>query len=186
MNWNMLPSKSGGATSTFDEAEDVLAFGIKNKWERIILVTDSYHTGRALLAFEKVFKGQEVKLQITGATNEIFNERNWWKTDSAFWPIFRKPLNIQFTGYGIMSQKSYGTINTFLNFFRYYKRRAVISVSRAFVMISSFTDSVLCQTPTRDRRHIPSPSLESVFLEVFLHPLKISHRPFYYQPCFFC
>ena len=92
VNWSMLPSKSGGATSTFDEAEDVLAFGIKNKWERIILVTDSYHTGRALLAFEKVFKGQEVKLQITGARNEIFNERNWWKTDSGILAYFSETI----------------------------------------------------------------------------------------------
>ena len=55
--WELLPSLTGGATSTFDEAEDALAYGKRANWKRIIIVTDEFHTRRAHLAFSKVFLG---------------------------------------------------------------------------------------------------------------------------------
>ena len=51
--WQLLPSLSGGATSTFDEAEDALALSLEKKWNRIIIVTDEFHTQRAHLCFSK-------------------------------------------------------------------------------------------------------------------------------------
>ncbi|MBP52596.1 MAG: hypothetical protein CMI27_05570 [Opitutae bacterium] len=80
-NWSVLPSLTGGATSTFDEAEDALARGLKEGWKRIIIVTDEFHTRRALLAFEKVFNGSGIKVEAAGAVNEVFDASNWWKTD---------------------------------------------------------------------------------------------------------
>ncbi|MFP6886433.1 MAG: ElyC/SanA/YdcF family protein [Opitutales bacterium] len=53
--FGVIPSISDGATSTFDEAADALVFAKERQWERIIIVTDGFHTRRALLAFEKVF-----------------------------------------------------------------------------------------------------------------------------------
>ncbi len=81
VNWSILPSLTGGATSTFDEAEDALAMGLKEGWKRIIIVTDEFHTRRALLAFDKVFNGSGIKVEGAGAANEVFDASNWWKTD---------------------------------------------------------------------------------------------------------
>ena len=71
-------SLKGGATSTFDEAYDLLAFCNKENLRHIIIVTDSYHTRRALFAFKKVFKGTNIKVEVSAALNEVFNEENWW------------------------------------------------------------------------------------------------------------
>ena len=79
--WQVLPSTTGGATSTFDEAEDLLAFAKQRDWARIIIVTDEFHTRRANLAFRKVFKGSPIVIEVAGAPNEIFDEYNWWQTD---------------------------------------------------------------------------------------------------------
>ena len=59
MPWGIIPSKDDGATSTFDEAFDALSFAKENNWKRIIIVTDNFHTRRALHAFEKVFQEAE-------------------------------------------------------------------------------------------------------------------------------
>lgn len=67
--WELLPSLSDGATSTFDEAEDALALAKSQGWQRMILVTDEFHTRRSLLAFEKVFDASGVEVQVAGAPN---------------------------------------------------------------------------------------------------------------------
>ena len=79
--WELLPSLNDGATSTFDEAEDALVLAKAEGWKRIILVTDEFHTRRSLLAFEKVFEGSEVEVQVAGAPNEVFGVDDWWKSD---------------------------------------------------------------------------------------------------------
>jgi len=80
-SWSLLPSQSGGATSTFDEAEDALAYGKRRKWKRIIIVTDEFHTRRAHLAFDKVFQGSGIEVQVAGAPNEVFAVDDWWQSD---------------------------------------------------------------------------------------------------------
>ena len=80
--WELLPSTTGGATSTFDEAQDTLVYAEKKGWKKVILVTDEFHTRRSMLAFTKVFEGSQIEVQIAGAPNEIFDAMNWWKSDS--------------------------------------------------------------------------------------------------------
>ena len=78
-----LPSlKKGGVTSTFDEAYDLRDYCQKNKFHHLIIVTDMYHTRRALLAFEKVMAGTGIQVEAAGAPNDIFSESNWWQTDT--------------------------------------------------------------------------------------------------------
>ena len=80
--WAIVPSTSGGATSTFDEAEDTLIFAKKRKWKHIIIVTDHFHTRRALHAFKKAFRKSGIKVEVGAAKNEIFDATNWWTCDS--------------------------------------------------------------------------------------------------------
>jgi uncharacterized SAM-binding protein YcdF (DUF218 family) len=90
--WQLLPSLSGGATSTFDEAEDALALSLEKKWNRIIIVTDEFHTQRAHYAFKKIFEGSGVKVEVAGAPNEIFSIEDWWKSDRGIMAYFGETI----------------------------------------------------------------------------------------------
>ena len=76
-----VPSLKKGATSTFDEAYDLLKLSKMEGFDHLILVTDAFHTRRAFHAFQTVFEGSDIRLEISAAQNEIFNERNWWTSD---------------------------------------------------------------------------------------------------------
>ena len=93
--WEIIPSKNDGATSTFDEAFDALSFAKENNWKRIIIVTDNFHTRRALHAFEKVFQGSGITIQVSGAENEIFSSENWWKSDRGILSYFSETIKFQ-------------------------------------------------------------------------------------------
>ena len=80
--WQTIPSLGDGATSTFDEAEDVLACGKDKGWKRIIIVTDEFHTRRARYAFEKIFDDSGIVVEVAGAPNEVFSDDDWWQSDS--------------------------------------------------------------------------------------------------------
>ncbi len=92
VEFESVPSLKGGATSTFDEAHDLLAFCSKEKLKHLIIVTDSYHTRRALYAFKKVFQGSAIEVEAAAATNEIFSEENWWHSDSGISAYVLEPI----------------------------------------------------------------------------------------------
>jgi len=76
-----VPSLKKGATSTFDEAYDLLKLSKMEGFNHLILVTDAFHTRRAYHAFKTVFEGSNIRLEMSASQNEIFNERNWWTSD---------------------------------------------------------------------------------------------------------
>ena len=76
-----VPSLKKGATSTFDEAYDLLQLSKIEGFNHLILVTDAFHTRRAYHAFKTVFEGTEIRLEMSAAQNEIFTESNWWTSD---------------------------------------------------------------------------------------------------------
>ena len=78
---SVIQSQKGGATSTFDEAYDLLKLSENKRYLHLILVTDAFHSRRAYHAFQTVFKDTGIKIEISSATNEIFNENNWWTSD---------------------------------------------------------------------------------------------------------
>lgn len=90
--WEILPSLTGGATSTFDEAEDALFYATEKKWKRIIIVTDEFHTRRAHYAFEKIFANSGIDVEVAGASNEVFSIDNWWKSDRGIMAYFGETI----------------------------------------------------------------------------------------------
>jgi uncharacterized SAM-binding protein YcdF (DUF218 family) len=93
VKFEVVPSlKGGGATSTFDEAYDLLAFCSKEKIKHLIIITSSFHTRRALYAFEKVFQGSGIKVEASAASNEDFTEENWWHSDRGISAYILEPV----------------------------------------------------------------------------------------------
>ena len=90
----VVPSLKGGATSTLDEAHDLLAFCSKEKVKHLIIVTDSFHTRRALYAFKKVFQGSDIKVEASAALNEIYSEENWWRSDRGISAYLLEPIKL--------------------------------------------------------------------------------------------
>jgi uncharacterized SAM-binding protein YcdF (DUF218 family) len=88
----VVPSLKGGATSTFDEAYDLLVFCSKEKISHLIIVTDAFHTRRALYAFKKVFQGSDIKVEASAAINDIYSEENWWRSDFGISVYLLEPI----------------------------------------------------------------------------------------------
>ena len=79
--FSIIQSQKGGATSTFDEAYDLLKLSEKKNYRHLILVTDAFHSRRAYHAFQTVFEETEINIEMSAASNKIFNENNWWTSD---------------------------------------------------------------------------------------------------------
>ncbi len=88
----VVPSRTDGATSTFDEAYDLRRYCAEKSFNHIIIVTDVYHTRRALYAFQKVFSGTPVRVEVSGAENDVFSSSNWWKTDLGISAYILEPV----------------------------------------------------------------------------------------------
>ena len=89
-----VPSLTGGAKSTFDEAKDILRFSKEQDYNHIIILTDFYHTRRALLAFNKIFKGSNIRIDSAAAYNDIFNEKDWWESDLGISTYIIEPVKL--------------------------------------------------------------------------------------------
>ena len=87
-----VPSLKGGATSTFDEAHDLLVYCIKENIKHLIIVTDAFHTRRALYAFKKIFQGSSIKIEAAAAFNEVHSEENWWRSDRGIAAYLLEPI----------------------------------------------------------------------------------------------
>jgi len=87
--------KIGGATSTLEEAYDFAHFLEKYKLERVIIVTSSFHTRRALYTFQKVLSSKDIqtKIEVSPAFNYRYRVSYWWESEQGlldFIPEFFK------------------------------------------------------------------------------------------------
>lgn len=96
---DIIPSIKEGATSTFDEAYDLVAFLRAHPMKRIILVTDAFHTARAHYAFRKVLdqhNHKDLAIEMSAAPNDIFDENNWWKSEKGITAYILEPFKYLF------------------------------------------------------------------------------------------
>ncbi len=87
-----VPSLKGGATSTFDEAHDLLAYCAKENIKHLIIVTDAFHTRRALYAFKKIFQDSSIKIEAAAALNEVYSVEDWWRSDRGIAAYLLEPI----------------------------------------------------------------------------------------------
>ncbi len=90
-----VPSLKSGATSTFDEAYDLVAFMQERPMSRIIIVTDAFHTSRAYYAFRKILDRcglNHVVIEMAAAPNDVFHNGNWWRTERGITAYILEPI----------------------------------------------------------------------------------------------
>lgn len=68
-------------TSTFEEAEAILAFCHENDISETLIITSKFHTRRAKSVFKKQFKNQNISIYFSGANSMVYNESEWWKSE---------------------------------------------------------------------------------------------------------
>jgi len=96
---DIIPSTKGGATSTFDEAHDFTIFLKTHPMKHVILVTDSFHTARAHYAFKKILDMNgfsDIRLEMSAASNDIFDESTWYKTERGLSSYILEPVKFFF------------------------------------------------------------------------------------------
>lgn len=74
--------------STLEEAQELLPFAARQKWNRLIIVTSNYHTRRARYIYKRVFPAS-IEIRVAGARDAAYDPANWWYS--------RKGLKLFFT-----------------------------------------------------------------------------------------
>ncbi|MDF1881151.1 YdcF family protein [Sulfurimonas sp. MAG313] len=96
---DIIPSIKGGATSTFDEAHDFVAFLKEHPMKHVILVTDAFHTARAHYAFRKILDlngYKDIIIEMSAASNNAFTESTWYKTERGVSAYILEPIKYLF------------------------------------------------------------------------------------------
>ena len=88
---SLVRNFQGGVLSTWDEAWDIRRHCEAHKFKHIIIVTNGFHTRRSLYAFEKVFKGTGIKVEVAAASNGSWDETFWWKTENGLQAYVTEP-----------------------------------------------------------------------------------------------
>jgi uncharacterized SAM-binding protein YcdF (DUF218 family) len=92
-NFNILASEYGiskvriiatkkTSTSTYEEALAVLAVVKDREWKSLVVVTDSFHSRRTGMIFDKVFRGSGVRVSIqpVDVPGYWYRPLRWWWT----------------------------------------------------------------------------------------------------------
>jgi uncharacterized SAM-binding protein YcdF (DUF218 family) len=68
-----------GVTSTYDEAKVAEKFLGQNGYKSMVLVTSKWHSKRAHLTFESVFKDDKINIVTHPSQYDTFDPDSWWK-----------------------------------------------------------------------------------------------------------
>lgn len=77
-------------TSTRDEALACMQLAREYELTSLLVITDSYHTRRARMAFRKVFDGSEVRIIVAGAEPAWFEANNWWTQERSLLAVLEE------------------------------------------------------------------------------------------------
>lgn len=68
-------------TSTKEESEAIIKLCTDSNYNRVIVVTDKFHTHRVKNVFLPLFEAENSELLIVGASSSLFDESVWWKSE---------------------------------------------------------------------------------------------------------
>ena len=78
--------------STYDEARSLVELTESNQWESIVLVTDIYHSRRAVKTFGYFLKNTTI--HSSPAENTNYHGIRWWKSEDGFFAVFAETLKL--------------------------------------------------------------------------------------------
>lgn len=78
---NLVSALSMG-TSTMEESTLILDYCLLNNWNKIIIVSDSFHTKRIRDVFSNKFKEAGIETIIVGAPSSRYKESEWWEEEA--------------------------------------------------------------------------------------------------------
>jgi len=78
---NLVSALSLG-TSTMEESDLILDYCLLNEWDKIIIVSDIFHTSRIKDVFKAKFKKAGINAVIVGAPSSRYKESEWWREEA--------------------------------------------------------------------------------------------------------
>lgn len=68
------------STSTYEEAQAILALSNKRGWGSIVIVTDSFHSRRSGMIFDRVFQGSGIRVSVqpVDVPGYWYKPMSWW------------------------------------------------------------------------------------------------------------
>jgi uncharacterized SAM-binding protein YcdF (DUF218 family) len=69
-------------TSTMEESDFILEYCLKNQLNKIILVSDKFHTHRIKNVFNDKFEDAEIRVIYSGAPSSRYKESEWWQEEA--------------------------------------------------------------------------------------------------------
>lgn len=87
---------SGGATSTRDEATALKRYAASHGIRRVILVTSSFHSRRALWIMRKELAGTHVAILSAPAPYNEFDKTSWWKEERGLIALFDEYVKLAY------------------------------------------------------------------------------------------
>ncbi|MBX3439367.1 MAG: YdcF family protein [Planctomycetaceae bacterium] len=87
---------TGASRTTFDDAHALSAYLENRPDDRVIVVTNAFHTRRARFIFRRVLGDQAQRLQFVAAPNPGFAEQTWWQNRSSANIVLAENLKLVF------------------------------------------------------------------------------------------
>lgn len=78
----------GGVTSTTDEGRALAWYLRRHPAERVLVVTNEYHTRRARWAILRGLGDADVEIRMAGARDPRFHAGNWWRSEEGLLAYF--------------------------------------------------------------------------------------------------
>jgi uncharacterized SAM-binding protein YcdF (DUF218 family) len=82
------------AQSTYDEAVNLQQMAGERGWQRLIVVTDPFHTRRAARTFRSLLPG--VAISISAAPNPTCDPTRWWSSEDGLVTVVNESLKLGF------------------------------------------------------------------------------------------
>ncbi len=83
-------------TSTHEEAAQSLEMAQARGFSSLLVVTDAYHTGRASLAFRKVYRNTGIRLTFVAEYPAWYQMDSWWTQERSFLAVCEEYMKLAF------------------------------------------------------------------------------------------
>lgn len=78
------------ATSTREEAVELVNWCRENNWKSLMVVSSTFHTRRVSKTFETAFEGSGINLVFRAAPSQNYDENRWWEAEPGLIMVFNE------------------------------------------------------------------------------------------------